>query len=122
MTSKQIFLPLSLASLLALAFVPTAAASPCATPCGQVQVVLDCLTVTVTAEGAGGSATTAWSFVVYESWNYGGGRTHRDSSTGPVATFTYTNTVPSHFIYYVDAYLYANGDLVAESHWGCYNG
>lgn len=101
---------------------PPAAASPCASPCGEVEIALNCVTVTVVAEGAGGGVDTVWQLVVHESWNYAGGRTYRSpTQTGPVASFHYSNTVPAHWIYNVDAYLHADGAVVASSHWGCYN-
>ena len=108
-----------LALLSAVLALPAASANPCASGCGQIQTVLNCFTVTVTAQGESSSTSTEWRFVVYESWNYGGGRTHEDTDTGAAVTFQYTNTVPTHFIYTVDSYLYADGRLVAEDHWGC---
>lgn len=112
----------ALATLSAALAMPLAAASPCATACGSVQTVLNCVTVTVTAEGTSAQTGTEWRFVVHESWNYGGGRTHEQTKTGAAVTFEYANTVPPHWIYNVDSYLYANGERVAEDHWGCYSG
>ena len=69
MFPTKTLLSLTLASFV-LALVPAAEASPCATPCGTVQVTFDCVNFTVTGEGAGGGLSTQWLLVVEESLWY----------------------------------------------------
>lgn len=113
---RTLFVLLALAPFAALA--APASADPCNPGCGKVTVVTDCLTTTVTAEGFSTWTNTQWRFVVREggyTWSDGTDET----STGSTAQFQYASIVRTTGYYHVQAYLYANGELVDSESWAC---
>lgn len=112
--------PLLATLVMAAVLAPSAAANPCAAPCGSVRVVFDCVTWHVTAEGASTLTNTVWTLRIVES-TYGWQRvTNLGPQTGPAAAFQHNGIAAFTGGYYeVAATLYANGDPVAWQAMAC---
>ena len=102
----------TLASLLA----PSAAANPCAAPCGEVRITTDCLsTAVVSGEGFSTLGNTVWTFTAYEIDGYVQTTEERGPTTGATATFAVTFTRQNTWYpWYLGGTLYANGEPVAQ--------
>lgn len=102
---------LSLAPLLA----PSAAANPCAAPCGEVRIVTDCFSAVVSGEGVSTLGNTVWSFTAYEIDGYVQTTVPRGPTTGSTATFAVPFTRQDTWNpWYLGGTLYANGEVVAQ--------
>lgn len=105
--------PFAYALLLALAFalLPQTAASPCATPCGNVTA--EPFTSSSTAEGQGGGVSTQWVHCHLTQYP------HTSTCSDPFVGPAYAGVMRGPSAGCAKGVLYANGNLVAQSLWVC---